>query len=126
MLEVEQAEMTMKMDAEQLKRFEARLRELQAEIEQELGRADAEAKPVQVDGAMGRVSRGDALQVHDMALDKRRRREQQLLRVHAALRRAEQGSFGLCGRCNRPIAEARLEAAPDAVLCVDCAAEKTG
>lgn len=114
------------MDEEKWKHFEARLRELKAEIEQELGQADAEAKPVQVDGAMGRVSRGDALQVHYMALDKRQRREQQLLRVHSALRRAEQGSYGRCGRCARPIAEERLEAAPDAVLCVDCAAQKKG
>ena len=101
---------------------EARLLALKAEIERELGQTDAEARPVEVNGAMGRVSRGDALQVHYMALEKRRRREQQLLRVQSALRRLEQGLYGVCGRCGRPIADDRLEAAPDALLCVTCAA----
>ena len=110
------------MDAPTQAQHEARLLALKAEIERELGQADAEARPVEVNGAMGRISRGDALQVHYMALEKRRRREQQLLRVRSALRRLEQGAYGTCGRCGEPIAAERLDAAPDAVLCVKCAA----
>jgi len=41
--------------------------------------------------------------------------------VEAALRRIEQGSYGLCARCGKPISSARLEAQPATTLCIDCA-----
>lgn len=40
--------------------------------------------------------------------------------IDNALARIEQGRYGLCMRCNKPIPEARLEAIPSAVLCVEC------
>ncbi len=40
--------------------------------------------------------------------------------IENALARIEQGRYGLCMRCNKPIPEARLEAIPSAVLCIDC------
>ena len=38
-----------------------------------------------------------------------------------ALAKVEEGSYGRCDRCGGPIAPARLEAAPESVLCIDCA-----
>ncbi|TQL47234.1 TraR/DksA family transcriptional regulator [Homoserinimonas aerilata] len=46
---------------------------------------------------------------------------QRLADIDAALGRLDDGSFGVCERCGRPIAEARLEARPYARLCIDCA-----
>lgn len=43
-----------------------------------------------------------------------------LAAIDAALRRIEQGTFGVCQRCGKPIAEERLEAVPWAELCIDC------
>jgi RNA polymerase-binding transcription factor DksA len=40
--------------------------------------------------------------------------------VEAALSRVEDGSYGTCERCGRPIADARLEARPTARTCVTC------
>ena len=39
--------------------------------------------------------------------------------IDAALERIEDGSYGLCAVCGRPIAEERLEAVPYATLCID-------
>ena len=39
--------------------------------------------------------------------------------IDAALVRIEDGSYGLCTACGRPISEARLEAVPYATLCID-------
>lgn len=42
--------------------------------------------------------------------------------VDAALRRVEDGTYGACLSCGRPIGDARLEALPAARFCIDDAA----
>jgi DnaK suppressor protein len=39
-----------------------------------------------------------------------------------AVRRVDEGTYGVCERCGRPIAPARLEVRPAARRCVGCAA----
>ena len=41
--------------------------------------------------------------------------------VKRALARIEDGIYGECVRCGEDIAPARLEARPEAALCIDCA-----
>jgi DnaK suppressor protein len=109
------------MDAETLRRYEGMLLELQAEIQAEIEHPASEAAPVKLDLAMGRVSRGDAMQVQQLALEVKRRREERLIRIQVALQRIQKKSYGQCGRCRGPIGDARLDAFPDVVLCVRCA-----
>lgn len=45
--------------------------------------------------------------------------EHLLAEVGAALRRIEDGTFGVCVACGRPIDQERLEAVPYATLCID-------
>ena len=40
--------------------------------------------------------------------------------IDAALQRMEEGSYGTCQRCGKPIAEARLEAFPYVAYCIEC------
>ncbi len=48
-------------------------------------------------------------------------RDAHLLRqVRAALERLEDGSYGICQRCDQPIPARRLEALPWAAYCVKC------
>jgi DnaK suppressor protein len=42
-------------------------------------------------------------------------------RIERALAKLADGSYGECDRCGQPIPAARLEAAPESVLCVSCA-----
>jgi DnaK suppressor protein len=44
-----------------------------------------------------------------------------LLRIERALAKLDEGSYGVCDSCGRPIPKARLRAMPDSVLCVECA-----
>jgi len=41
--------------------------------------------------------------------------------VEAALRKFDQGTYGICERCGKPITAARLEAQPSTAFCIDCA-----
>ncbi len=45
----------------------------------------------------------------------------ELAAVRAAIRRAEEGSFGICDTCEESIRPARLAADPAATLCIGCA-----
>jgi len=40
--------------------------------------------------------------------------------IDRALRRMDTGNYGICERCGKKIAVARLEALPFAALCIDC------
>lgn len=40
--------------------------------------------------------------------------------IDSALARIEQGRYGLCMKCGKHIPQARLEAIPYALLCIDC------
>jgi RNA polymerase-binding protein DksA len=51
-------------------------------------------------------------------LESTRRR---LADVEAALARRDEGTYGICESCGRPIAPGRLEARPAARTCIDCA-----
>lgn len=41
-------------------------------------------------------------------------------RVDRALEKLAEGSYGCCDRCGEPISPARLGAAPESVLCIEC------
>jgi DnaK suppressor protein len=42
-----------------------------------------------------------------------------LAQINAALRRIDEGKYGFCARCGKPIPPRRLEAIPYATLCVE-------
>jgi RNA polymerase-binding transcription factor DksA len=46
------------------------------------------------------------------------------LSVRTALAKLDQGTYGICERCARPIHPDRMAALPKAKLCIDCAREK--
>ena len=48
--------------------------------------------------------------------------EGSLERVMRALEKLDEGTYGDCDICGRAIPDARLEAIPDSVLCITCAA----
>jgi RNA polymerase-binding protein DksA len=41
-------------------------------------------------------------------------------KIDRALHKLEDGSYGQCDKCGKPIGKGRLEIAPYATLCVDC------
>ncbi|HEX6662810.1 MAG TPA: TraR/DksA C4-type zinc finger protein [Gaiellaceae bacterium] len=46
--------------------------------------------------------------------------EHVLADIDAALKRIEDGTYGICSSCGKPISPERLEARPWATLCIDC------
>ena len=104
--------------AQTVARLEARRRELEELTASHHG----EARPVELDqtGA-GRLSRMDELQAQAMAVATERRRQIELDRIDAALRRIASGDYGFCLRCGEDIGLERLEFDPTTPLCIACA-----
>src|SRR6476660_8701693 len=44
-----------------------------------------------------------------------------LERTERALAKLDEGTYGICDVCGKPIAPKRLQAMPDVVLCIECA-----
>ncbi|GJL83617.1 MAG: molecular chaperone DnaK [marine bacterium B5-7] len=97
-------------------RLEARRAELIAISAQE-DRSTIELDQTRV----GRLSRMDAMQGHEMHLESKRRVKIDLARIASALQRLDDGEFGECLDCGENIAPGRLEIDPAAALCVACA-----
>ena len=47
-------------------------------------------------------------------------KQRNLNAIEQALEEARQGLYGICERCGQAIDPARLEALPDATLCIEC------
>ncbi len=93
--------------AETLAELERLQQKLQVEVEYGLGEGD----PIIYEREM------------NMALRRRARRKVRSL--EEALSRLEEGNYGICEICGREIGAQRLEALPQARLCIDCA-QKAG
>ncbi len=87
---------------------------------------DPAAKTVELDQTrQGRLSRMDAMQQQAMAVAAGERRQQELGRIEAALRRIADGDYGVCLDCGEEIARGRLKIQPTATRCVRCAEHST-
>ncbi|MBI4906256.1 MAG: TraR/DksA family transcriptional regulator [Acidobacteria bacterium] len=109
------------MTAEQLQEFRDLLEVTLAELRASLNASTAAAAPVSPDNAIGRLTRQDAMQAQQMALEVRRRNQARLQQVEAAIRKLESGDYGICVRCEEEISLARLRVRPEARVCVRCA-----
>jgi len=107
------------MDGLDLAAIRAALRTERARLLDELGVA-IEAPDQMTYGSQAAAATQVFEQQRDLAL--RDRASQQLELVDAALARLDDGTFGTCLRCGRPIAPARLEALPWAAHCIECQA----
>lgn len=106
--------------------FNARMRgkliALREELQAIASTSDEASQVVELDQSkVGRLSRMDAMQAQAMSQETGRRREATLKLIEVALRRIEDGDFGICRSCEEPINQKRLEFDPTAFLCVECA-----
>lgn len=108
------------MDVEAIDRHRARLEERAEGLRTAIAAAEQADAPIAPDSSLGRLTRVDALQAQQMAQALVQRSREELARVNRALARIESGDYGVCAGCAEEISAARLNAVPDAILCMDC------
>lgn len=79
--------------------------------------ADAGAELSNVDQHPGDL--GSETFEHEKNLSLLEQVSDELLQIEAAFQRVEQGTYGICQACGRPIGAERLEALPATRFCVD-------
>ena len=110
------------MNKKTIAQFKQQLVDLKAELQVMQQEHEQASATVELDQTkVGRLSRMDAMQMQQMALEAVRRRQQQLLAVDVALRRIGSGEYGYCLICEEEIATARLKANPACTHCITCA-----
>ncbi len=101
--------------------MEIRAREELERLREEAGNEEVDPQAVAVDVAIGRLSRLDSMQMEEVRKDAVRRRNVHIHELQEALRKMDEGSYGLCEGCGDWIDYHRLEQRPEAALCRDCA-----
>ena len=96
----------------------ARLEAQLAELEDRLSRIERDlAEPPDADSSERAVQMedDDALEGQATLISN------EIAAARRALERIEDGTYGECANCGNAIADGRLEARPEAALCIDCA-----
>ncbi len=109
------------MNKDGIEQFRQRLLDQRSEL-QESERAYKESgDSIELDQTrVGRLSRMDAMQAYQMALETSRRRQHQLLKIEGALRRIDSDEYGDCFVCSKEIDVRRLSADPTSTRCMGC------
>jgi len=110
------------MDNIKLEHIQQQLIQLKSELNKQEKASKKAGKPVELDQTkVGRISRMDAMQAQQMALDASRRRQLQLVKIEGALQRIKSGDYGYCLNCDEEIDIRRLRVDPGNTYCIKCA-----
>jgi DnaK suppressor protein len=101
-----------------------RLRKRRSELRRRLTALDSdmrrESEPLSADWAEQSTERAN----DEVLASVRLTCEAELRQVEDALRRLEEGTYGMCRECGEPIEPGRLYSVPHADLCSDCASPR--
>ncbi len=104
----------------------SRLESEQKRLIEELEQLRASAHPIDERREGSPFGKREEEATESFELEKRvaleKRIKDRLAEVEHALRKFEDGTYGLCDNCGQPIDPARLEALPEANLCLSCKA----
>ena len=100
--------------------LKAALERLEEELKDLLSITEAGAKPVKLKDNQGRLSRMDELHNQSILIANRNVTSNRLKAVIHAKQRLEHGGYGFCTSCEEPIVFKRLEAYPEASMCINC------
>jgi RNA polymerase-binding protein DksA len=110
-----------------LAKIRSQLERERKRLQTELAQLQASAQPTEVRREGSPFGKREEEATESFELEKRLALEKQikekLNEIEHALDKFAQGTYGLCDACGQPIDPARLEALPEANLCLNCKAK---
>ena len=110
----------MKMKKDRLSYFRGKLIEKQRQLVEEVGKSAIYAQGQEDDSIKDLGDQANNAYNREFLFELGNGDRRLLKEVVSALRKIDDGSFGVCERCGEPVAEKRLEALPFARYCIDC------
>ncbi len=104
----------------QLSEYKEKLTQLAGELQELLDSTESGAQPVKLKDNQGRLSRMDEMHNQSILLANRNVTKNRLKAVIRAQSRIKEGSYGFCELCDELINTARLDAYPEASMCIEC------
>lgn len=107
------------------KQPEAARERLEKELEETLAELARLEEKLQVEVEYGLGEGDPIIYEREMNMALRRRTRRKVRSLQEALKRFDEGTYGICEICGKEISAQRLEAVPQARLCIECA-QKAG
>ena len=104
--------------------FKQRLLKKKRELQANIARLEGEARDSGEAGVRDAMDDATSSQGASESLQEDALESGTLIQVEDALQRIEDGTYGKCGGCGRPIEPARLEAVPWAAYCLEDQAKR--
>ncbi|PCK08639.1 MAG: hypothetical protein COA42_08170 [Alteromonadaceae bacterium] len=110
------------MTKDDIKQLKQALLDEQEELLTLEAQAKEDVRPVKLDqSSTGRLTRMDAMQAQEMALENARRRKRHIVKISEALQRINNADYGYCLVCDEEVALKRLQYDPALEHCIGCA-----
>ena len=112
------------MNKKDLKKFKAMLEESKRQLLASAKKTLTEEASFDTDDLPDEIDQASSEYAQSMFFRLRDREKFLLKKIEKALERIEEGTFGMCERCEEPISLKRLEARPVTTLCIRCKEEQ--
>jgi len=112
------------LNQKDLKRFKKMLEDSKASLLESAKRTLMEESNFDTDDLPDEIDLASSEYAQSMVFRLRDREKFLLQKIDRALQRVEDGSFGICERCEEDISPKRLEARPVTSLCIRCKEEQ--
>ena len=103
-----------------VEKYRKKLLEERDRLNQEIGTVAKLSEPVPDDLQITAADAPVMSEVKDIQATVADLQSSRLERVNAALQSINEGTYGMCQKCGKPIDPRRLEAEPEATTCMDC------
>lgn len=112
------------MNQKDLKRFKKMLEDSKASLLESAKRTLMEESNFDTDDLPDEIDLASSEYAQSMVFRLRDREKFLLMKIDRALKRVDEGTFGICERCEEDISIKRLEARPVTTLCIRCKEEQ--
>jgi DnaK suppressor protein len=109
-----------KMPRKTAESYRRRLLDKERELLKGITRFELDGRGAEIVGAQDMADQADSCYTKESLFQQSSSARDLLILVQAALRRDNEGDFGLCVECGEPVQKKRLEAVPWAQHCVAC------
>ncbi len=109
------------MTSKDIDKFRILLTETINELIESIKYLKEASKPIEPSCALDRLTRMEAIGEKGVNESVLSRSKARLIRLENALDRLDAQTYGICVKCKKNIPQGRLEAVPEALICVNCA-----